>query len=82
MAGDELLNEMDFKDRIRVMPDRQLSEFTAELVYENRIVSDDHEKRIKGLENQRRRTIGVTGGVSGIIGASFIAVIDYLLRRG
>ena len=80
--GRELINEMDYKERIKAMKPRALSEFTAEQVYETCIIIQSHDKRIKKLEGRDRKAFGYTGGIGGIIGAAFTFLIEFFIRRG
>jgi len=72
--GRYILNDLEFNKEIRAMSDRDLLEFTTKLAYSNAI-------RITSLESRNRKTMGVIGGVGGVIGAAIAATIDYFMRR-
>jgi hypothetical protein len=73
--GRYILNDLEFKNKIAEMNDRALMEFTAELAYSSAI-------RVTSLENQSKKSFGVTGGVSAFFGAAIAATVDYFMRRG
>jgi len=80
--GKELINELDYRQRIKIMPDRQLLEFTAMQVYETSLIVQAHDKRIYKLESRDRKTFGFTGGLGACLGAAVAVIIDFFARRG
>ena len=72
--GNELLKEMEFKQRIERMKDRELSEFTALQVW-------DIQGRVSRLEKRKRFTVGASGGIGAAAGAALAFLIDWA-RRG
>ncbi len=72
--GGYVLNDLKFNNEIRAMSDRDLMEFTAKLSYGNAI-------RISSLESRGKKTIGAIGGASALLGATIVAVLDYITRR-
>lgn len=50
--GKELINEMDYQQRIKAMKPRELSEFTAMQVYESHVTLKEHEKRLDTIESR------------------------------
>lgn len=50
--GKELINEMDYQQRIKSMKSRELSEFTATQVYESHVTLKEHEKRLDSIESK------------------------------
>lgn len=80
--GKNLINEMDYQERIKIMPDRQLSEFTATKVYETLVIVQNNVKRISKLESKDRKTFGLTGGIGGVIGAAIAVFVEFFIRRG
>ena len=77
-----LINELDYRQRIQDLPDRQLLEFTALQVYETTIIIHNHDKRIGKLESRNRKTFGYVGGIGGVIGAIFAGALDFFIRKG
>ncbi len=73
--GKELINEIDYQQRIKSMKSRELSEFTAMQVYENNIIMQDHERRIHKLENPSKKKQVTFGGSL----VAFIVSIVYAL---
>ncbi len=73
--GKELINEMDYQQRIRAMKARELSEFTAMQVYENNLTMQDHEGRIIKLESPSKKRQATFGG--SVI--AFVTAIFYAL---
>jgi len=80
--GREIINELDYRQRIKIMGDRELSEFTAFQVYETCIIVQNHGKRIEKMESRDRKTFGYVGGIGGLIGAIIAGTIDFFIRRG
>jgi len=79
--GRELINEMDYRERIKAMGERELSEFTAMQIYEACLIQKQHDKRITSLERRDRRSFGYTGGIGGVIGAALAVLVEFLFRR-
>lgn len=79
--GKEMLNEMEFTQRIKKMPDRELSEFTALQVWEACSTLQNHDTRLLKVEKRSRRIVGWIGTAGVLIGAIVVGVIDYFIRR-
>ena len=79
--GRYFLNDLELEQAIKQMDDRQLLEFTARETYTVSNLAANHEKRIKCLENRRKKEIGATGGIGAILGVAIASAIDFLLRR-
>jgi hypothetical protein len=76
--GNEMLNEMDFDKKVSEMKERgELLEFVAKQVYKISIRCPEEDKRITALESQNKKMFGVTGGVSGVIGAGIVAALNW-----
>ena len=71
-----MLNEMDFEQRIKKMPDRDLQEFTARQIFSVCKRCERHEKRIINLETLDRRMIVAGGGVGAVISGAVYAIIQ------
>ena len=78
--GKEILNEMEFRQRIKAMPDRELLEFAAGEMWETCQRVDIDSKRIKTLEDRDTKTFGISGGIGGAIGGGIAALVSYLTR--
>lgn len=81
--GKEMIDEMDFKQRMKLLGDRELSEFIAEQVWEKNALCQDHDKRlcsqderIISLEGAGKRG-ALSGGVTGGIVGTVIALLEY-----
>lgn len=72
--GKYILNDLEFDKQIKEMNDRELMEFSARLGYSNAI-------RITSMEAQRRRAIGMTGGLGVFVGGVIVGLIEFF-RRG
>ncbi len=48
--GKELINELDYQQRIKEMRPRELAVFTAMQVYESHVTLKEHEKRLGSIE--------------------------------
>jgi len=79
--GKDMLNEMEFKEHIKEMKDRELSEFTALQVWEACATLQDHSIRILKLEKRNHRITGWIGTIGVLIGAVVVGIIDYFVRR-
>ena len=80
MSNDTMLNDAEFENEIREMSDRQLSEFTARQVLGLCKRIKGNEGRITSLEGRSKKAFGITGGISGALGAAVVALIDYFAK--
>ena len=72
-----MMDDLDFDQKIKSKPDRELLEFVAEQVYKVSLRCPIEEKRITALEGQNKKMFGLTGGVSGVIGAGIVAALNW-----
>ena len=78
--GKELINEMDYQQRIKAMKPRELSEFTATQVYESHVTLKEHEKRLDNIEARlplrptKRKQFAFGGTIMTAIAAVFYAL--------
>jgi len=77
-----ILNNLEFETLIKSMNDRTLLEFTARQVYEVKTITFRLKKRVDNLENRDRKFFGTIGGISGVIGASIVAALNFLFKNG
>jgi len=70
-------DELEFRNNIRQMKSRELSEFTALQVYDLNIIARSNGKRITRLEVRDRRWVGIGGGIGAVVSASLYAVFNY-----
>ena len=73
--GNELINELNYQEKIEKMPARKLATFTAMRVYETNLTVADHEKRIRKMETpsiKKRLTFG--GSAIAFVSAIFYAL--------
>ncbi len=76
--GHEILDEMDFNKKLAEMKERgELLEFVAKQVYKISIRCPKEDERITALEGQNKKMFGLTGGVSGVIGAGIVAALNW-----
>ena len=75
--GKEIINELDFTQRIEAMPDRKLLEFVAGKVYETSLRCPIHNKRINALEKRDTKMFGVSGAIGGIISGFVVGLVSY-----
>ncbi len=80
MSTTDMVNEAEFENEMKEMSDRQLSEFTARQIVAicKRCTTED--VRITALEGQSKKAFGITGGVSGAVGAAVIAILDFIIK--
>ena len=81
--ADKILSDMDFEQHLQEMGDDQLAllKFVARQQYSMSLLCPLHDKRLKNLENRTKKEIGVTGGISAIVGGAIIAAINYFTSR-
>ena len=73
--GKEIINEIDYQQRIKSMKSRELSEFTAMQVYETKITVQNLGHRVSTLERpSKKRQITFGGSI-----ITFIIAIIYAL---
>ncbi len=72
--GKYILNDLEFDKQIKEMDDRELMEFSARLGYSNAI-------RISSIEGQRRKALGLTGGLGVFVGGVIVGLVEFF-RRG
>ena len=76
-GGLDLINEMDFRSKIKTMQDRELSEFTALTVYDTCNMVSKHSKRITALENRDRRWVGIGAGIGAVFAGVFYLILNF-----
>ena len=76
-----MLQDIEFEKRIKAMPDRELLEFVARQTAEVCQKVEGHEKRLKKLEQDNRKLSGIIGGVSGLIAAVAVGIINWFVGR-
>lgn len=89
--GEAINEELEFKEHIKKMADRELLEFTASTIFDmqTRCQTEDgriteletHGARITTLETQSKKMFGITGGAGAIVGGLIIAGLNYLAAR-
>ena len=81
-----MLNDIEFENQINELGDDQLAlikyvarqQFAAsKFLAKHDIQIASHDIQIASLESGNRRASGITGGISGTIGAVIIMVINY-----
>lgn len=75
--GKNLIDELEFRELIRGMGDRELSEFTALQTYQACILARDHDRRIKALENRDRKWVGIGSGIGAGISTLGYAILGF-----
>jgi len=75
--GYDLINEINFRESIKRMEDRELSEFTALQVYETCILVQKNDKRITTLENRDKRWAGIGAGIGAVFAVLFYAILNF-----
>ena len=73
----EIINDMDFEQRMVDMPDRKLLEFVARQTLEITVRCKVYDTKIASIEAGDRKVSGIMGGISGTITAIVISVINY-----
>lgn len=80
MNNGEMLNDLEFEQRIGELNDRDLSEFTARQIFEARKDIHSNTKRIKSLEGKNKKIFAITGATGTIIGGAIVAIIEHFKR--
>ena len=83
MPKNQMLDDLEFENQINALGDDQLGliKFVARQQFDSSKIIYDHGKRIKSLEKQNKKVMGVIGGTSAIIATAITATIDYFLKR-
>lgn len=82
MGSNEVINDLDFEEKILSMGTRELLEFTARQVYDVACDQPKIKKRLAVLESRDKKFFGIVGSLSGIIGAAIAALINHLFLSG
>jgi len=79
----DMLEDAEFENQISAMGDNQLelTKFVARQQFTTSKVLVSHGKRIKKLEKQNRKMMGIIGSAGAIFGTAITATIDYMLKR-
>lgn len=77
----DMIDELTFKEKIKTLSDREISEFTALQLYDMCKLCSDHTIKIQRLEDRDHKQFGVAGGIGGAIVAIVGAVIVTVLRQ-
>uniref|UniRef100_A0A6M3L1H8 Uncharacterized protein n=1 Tax=viral metagenome TaxID=1070528 RepID=A0A6M3L1H8_9ZZZZ len=76
--GKNLINELDYREKIKAMKPRALQEFTALRVYETCIIVERNDRRITVLEKRDRKWTGIGGGIGAIIASAIWAILNFV----
>ena len=76
-----MLHDMELEKRIKAMPERELLEFMARQMAEVCQKVEGHEKRLKKVEQDNKRLSGIIGGISGLITAVAVGIINWFVGR-
>ncbi len=81
--GKEMLNELDFENKINELGENQLEliKFLARQQYTANKILLLHEGRIAFVEKKDTKVFGLVGGGAGFLGAIIAGICDYFLRR-
>ncbi len=77
----DVIQDLDFEERIKKMSERDLLEFTARQTYELNTLCDRHNSRLKKLEDNSKRNTATSTGVSAGMG-SIVAILWTWLSTG
>jgi len=83
MSGKDILEEAEFENQLTALGDDQLGliKFVARQQFDTCKILIDHDKRIKSVEKQNKKLMGVIGSGGAILGTAITAVLDYFVRR-
>ncbi len=73
----DMLNELDFEDKIKKLDDRPLLEFIARQTWETASKCKGYDKDIDDLKSGNRKASTISGGITGTITGIIIALISY-----
>ena len=81
--SDGMLGDMEFETKLNDLGENQpeLIRFIARQQFTTGKVMIAHGKRIKKLESQNKRAMGIIGGIGAVIATAFIQTLNYLLGR-
>jgi len=78
--ANEVLNELEFEQRMKSLKDRELLEFVARQSYETSMTCADFNQRIGDIETGNRKSSSISGGITGTITAVIIGIIGYFTK--
>ena len=79
----EMFNDLEFENEMEKMADDQLAltKFAVRQGYATNKVVAGYGKRIKKLEGQNKRTMGLIGAAGAVLATAIAAFLDYFVRR-
>jgi len=81
MVPDEILDDLEFEEKIRALPDRELIEFNARQLFLLRKDYQSVQNRLKRLENRDRKFYGIIGATGTFVGAIIVSGIEYIRKN-
>jgi len=79
--GKDMIAELEFMERIKKMPERELQEFTARETYFTRLKVDKNSNRLDVLESSAKIALGKASGIGGAVGAGIGTAIYFLINH-
>ena len=79
--ANNILNDLNFEEKIKKLDDRPLLEFIARQTYEITGKCRSYDKDITLLKNGDRKVSSILGGISGTITAIIIGIIGWFIRN-
>ena len=76
-----ILTAAEYKNEIRSMSDRGLSEFIAQQLYEHCQNEESLAERVGALEGHDKKFAGAVGTAGGVFGGAIIAVLNWLSTK-
>lgn len=80
--GQELNDELEFRQHISALKDRELIEFTALQSYKTCTVINNHEQRITSLEKRDRKAFGMGSGIGASISTVVYTILYFITGKG
>ena len=83
MANGQAINEeLEYRQHIMGMSDRQLIEYTALQTYKMCNIIQTHESRINSLEKRDRKTFGIGSGIGASISTIAYTIFYFITGKG
>lgn len=76
----ELLQHAEWETAKKGMTDRELLEFTADRVWDMQEMCESHRHRLDDLEKVTRNSMGIAGGIGGVIVAVVGGIVFGVLK--
>lgn len=79
--GENLLNDMEFEQRLTELEGDELTKFLARQLYAHCKSEAGHGSRIGALESRDRKVFGYIGALGTFVGGLAVGLINFIMNR-